>query len=183
MKIEVTDVLVLMGCSATKRDAIHVPAFDLYDGPMWQTLRTHLGRIPRGNVCVLSGKYGFINALSRIRTYEARLTSQKADYLIDRGVIACNDQFGLIRPGEATGPNPLVEANGTVRCGLYPYRAVIVAASGEYERVFNSFAAEFQSHQLVGTPCTMLRVAGGIGEQRQQLGQWLDEINATAVAA
>ena len=91
-----TDVLILMSCSATKRQTDKaIPAIELYDGPLWQTLRTHLGAIPTRNVCVLSGKYGFINALlTLIEPYEARLSQQAADRLIARGVGAYNERLG-----------------------------------------------------------------------------------------
>jgi hypothetical protein len=182
MRHEPLDALVLMPCSATKRGEGRVPAFELYDGPLWQTLRTHIGRVPLANVCVLSGKHGFMHALDRIEPYEARLTPQKADYIIARGVAEPNDRIGTIKPGRMMGSNAIVDANGTLRCRERPYRLVLMTGAGEYARVFEAFIAGFKECELVTDDAEIRRVRGGIGEQRQQLGQWLAEINGKVTA-
>jgi Family of unknown function (DUF6884) len=177
------DTLVLMGCSATKKEG-RGPALDIYDGPLWQTLRVYLGAVPRGNVCVLSAKYGFTGALTRIQPYDARLSAQAADYLIARGIHERNDHFGRIKPGTATGPSPYVEANGTLRGdGKWPYRTVIVAASGEYVRVFRHFRHAFVEAGLIEADAPVHTTTGGIGEQRAQLGFWLNHVNGKGIAA
>jgi hypothetical protein len=85
--------ILLMPCSAKKLDHADQPR-RLYLGPMWQTLRTHQGKLPWRNVFVLSGKYGLIRAENFIQTYDERLTRVKADYLINGGIHAPNDHFG-----------------------------------------------------------------------------------------
>jgi hypothetical protein len=168
-------VLVLMACSSTKRPTPKpVEAIDLYGGPLWQTLRMHMGDVPRINVSVLSGKFGFINGLTRIGPYEARLTETKADRLIERGVLAHNDHHGAIKPGRMPGTHALVEARGS---SLVPYRLVLIAGSGPYERVFDSFLQGFVERGLVATDAIAQKTHGGIGEQRQQLGEWLRAVN------
>lgn len=166
--------LVLMACSATKRTT-PAPAIDLYDGPLWQTLRTHRGELPVSHVAVLSGKYGFVNATTPIAPYEARLSPQKADQLIAAGVLAHNTRFGEIRPGRIPGLHALVEAQSHIGAGAY--QAVIVVGSGEYRRVFDSFLAGFREFGLVEDAAPVTHVTGAIGMQRQQLGRLLQLAN------
>lgn len=178
--IDPRDVLVLMACSGTKRPTDRpIPAFELYNGPLWQSLRTHLGQVPAVNIRVLSGKFGFIHGHTQISTYEARLTEAKADHLIGRGIHGLNDQFGTVRKG-LPGCSAFVEAGATSRCSPdapRPWRAVIAVGSGPYARVFEAFVAQFKAEGLVAADAPVLRPAGGIGEQRAQLGSWLREIN------
>ncbi|OYW56801.1 MAG: hypothetical protein B7Y80_01580 [Hyphomicrobium sp. 32-62-53] len=175
------DVLVLMACSATKIDR-KAPAAELYDGPTWQTLRHHRGAIPLGNVFVLSGEYAFVSALATLAPYEARISERKADFLIAGGIHAHNTRFGAIKPGRMPGASPFVEAGAGGRLILEPrpYRHVIACGAGDYGRVFESFLAGFKRDGLVDASAITLRPAGGIGEQRGQLGQWLRQANGLA---
>lgn len=175
------DVLVLMACSATKIER-PAPALELYDGPTWQTLRHHRGAIPTSNVLVLSGEYAFLGAGCTLAPYEARLTERKADFLIERGIHAHNTRFGAIKPGRMPGSSPFVEAGAGDRLIVEPrpYRHVIACGAGDYGRVFESFLAGFKRDGLVDAGAMILRPAGGIGEQRGQLGQWLRQANGLA---
>lgn len=170
--------LLLMACSATKIEtAKPVPAIELYDGPLWQTLRKYRPE-DRGalTVCVLSGKYGFINALSPIAPYESRLTEQRAAYLMSRGIHERNDRFGAIKRGTATGCTPFVEADAGGRLQSWrklPYERVIIAAAEPYRLVLETFAIAFQREGLVAGDASLQYTSGGIGEQRGQLGQLL----------
>ena len=56
------DVLVLMACSGVKTGGGEKPLIELYAGPLWLTLKTHIGAIPPRNVFVLSAKLGFQQA-------------------------------------------------------------------------------------------------------------------------
>jgi len=80
--------LVVMGCSATKReDAGTMPAIDRYDGPMWRTLRARLAELPAARdaiasgellITVLSARHGFIPADVQIENYDCRMTEARA---------------------------------------------------------------------------------------------------------
>jgi hypothetical protein len=166
------DVLVMMPCGGCKLDR---PAslLDLYTGPLWQTLRTHRGGVPRDNVTVLSARYGFASALESGEPYDERMSEQKADYLIAGGVCCRRDDFGRITNG-ATGAQPLAVLGFRPR----PFAAVIIAGAGHYRRVLNAFVIGFKDYGAVERDALILTVAGGIGEQRAQLGRWLDQANA-----
>ena len=175
--LNLTNTLVLMACSGKKKPLAAgavMPLIDLYDGPMWQTLRTHLaGRW--AHVVVLSGRYGFTSAYSHLPTYEAKLTTQKADHLIARGLDGKQDRFGelkhvldtsplcaMIRPGSAMKSNPDRAWHG-----------VIAAGGGEYRRVFEHMIGAMRASGDIGLDAPVFMTRGGIGEQRSQLGEWI----------
>lgn len=84
----VTKRLVVLGCSATKRDpGGPLPAVALYDGPLFRVLRTYLRDYcwpELLSVAVLSAKYGLIGALAHIAHYDQRMTLARAAELAPR---------------------------------------------------------------------------------------------------
>lgn len=170
--IDPADVLVLMPCGGKKLDR-EAPAIELYTRGLWDVLRKHLGAIGREQVCVLSGKYGFINALTWLEPYEARLSAQRADQLIARGVHAAFD-------GKRTGMTPICHVGASSARMRRPYAAVLIAGAGDYRRVLEAYVAGFIEAGVVAAAAIVCQVEGGIGEQRSQLGQWLDAINGAA---
>jgi hypothetical protein len=178
-----------MACSATKVPAEKpVPAIELYDGPMWQTLRKYAPQLldwetglPPLECCVLSGKHGFIGCKTKLMPYEARLSEQKAAYLMKRGPFEANDEFGRIKPGRGMGSSPYVVAGATQRVANwrpFPYTRVVIAAAEPYRLVFEVFSIAFQRKGLIAADAQLHVTQGGIGEQRGQLGEWLREAAA-----
>lgn len=161
--------IVLMACSASKLQHAEQPR-RLYTGPMWQTLRQHIGAIDWRDVFVLSGRYGFICSLNFIQTYEEKLTSERADELIAGGIHA---KFG--RPSAAD----IIRPYGKQRA---PFDRVICAGAGDYRRVFEAWIQEFKAATIITPDAPVHQVAGGIGEQRSQLGKWLQEFQPHAKA-
>lgn len=180
--LDLTNTLILMACSGKKKPLAPgavMPLIDLYDGPMWQTLRTHLAA-RHAHVVVLSGRYGFTSAYSHLPTYEAKLTTQKADHLIARGLDAKQDRFGelkhvldtsplcaMIRPGSAMKSNP-----------DRAWAGVIAAGGGEYRRVFEYMIGAMKASGEIAPDAPVLMTRGGIGEQRSQLGRWVSALGA-----
>lgn len=162
------DTLLLMPCSKTKLDWPAV-AHKLYTGPMWQTLKTHIGALPWRNVIVLSARFGFIYSQQFIQTYNERLTAEKADELIAGGIDGTRDRAGA-------GPSlrTMIEHDRRRR----PFSHVIIAGAGEYRRVFEAVVRELRDAGMIDAGARVDQVAGGIGEQRKQLGQWLREVGA-----
>jgi Family of unknown function (DUF6884) len=156
--------LVLMPCGGCKLDR-EAPLDELYTGPLWQTLRTYRGAIPRENVCVLSAKYGFENARTFGAPYDERLSADKAERMLDHGVE---------RLFENAGRTPAATV------GRGPFSTVIIAGAGHYRRVMESYVAGFQRLGIVDRDACVRTVEGGIGEQRSQLGRWLIELNGGA---
>lgn len=189
--LTVANTMVLMACSSTKNEALaakdhrqELPLIDLYDGPMWQTLRSHApGARYKLRVVVLSGKYGITGAHLQSQTYEAKLSPQKADTLIRNGLIEQQNWFGELDGscGLATAPlghlsSPYTSLASPEPLRRLPWRGVIVAAGGDYRRVFMAMLRQLGQAGHLADDVVVLSTAGGIGEQRQQLGQWLDAL-------
>jgi hypothetical protein len=168
--------ILLMPCSAKKLDHADQPR-RLYLGPMWQTLRTHQGKLSWRNVFVLSGRYGLIRAENFIQTYDEQLTPEKADYLIRGGINAPNDHYGACSHFGAA-PRPADVVRPYAYKDRPPFETVISAGAGDYRRVFEAFIPEFKAAGIIAQDAPVLQVSGGIGEQRGQLGQWLRSLAA-----
>ena len=167
--------LVLMeGCQLQRNE--RMPAIDLYNGPLWQTLRRRQGMIPSCNVCVLSGKHGFINACTVISPYDEPLTGQKVTNMIARPVTATNTRFSIAHRG-AWGPSPILEAGGAIRIPNRPYDAVVLAASGNYETGLRHILGGFLVVGLVGRGVPIIIASGSLGERCQELAMTLHWIN------
>ncbi|MCW2318989.1 hypothetical protein M2322_004558 [Rhodoblastus acidophilus] len=126
--ISPSDVLILMACSGSKAQTrCKMPLFDLYTGPLWQSLKTHMGDVPRKNVFVLSGQFGFQSATPfESAPYDARLGPIQAERLIARGAFEPTDFDGATKWLKAQGHWPLQWLGwGASR----RYRAVIICAS------------------------------------------------------
>jgi hypothetical protein len=76
--------LLIVACSHRKKPAKeHLPAIERYDGPAFRVLRKFLRerRGPMPRILILSGKYGLIDARTRIRDYDLRMTTAMAEGL------------------------------------------------------------------------------------------------------
>lgn len=192
------NTLILMACSQTKKalpvGRSSMPLIDMYDGPMWQSLRTHLGReyqpcgvyhVKRYNVVVLSGKFGITSSSAHWAPYEARLSPQRADQLISRGLLERQDWFGELKDVLTTTPLADLKCPTTrigspepLRC--LPWRGVIVAGGGDYRRAFMALLLQLQQCGHVADDAQILSTHGGIGEQRAQLGRWVASLVANS---
>jgi hypothetical protein len=167
--------LILMACSATKRDVGDalphgVPLSELYDGPTWQTLRVHMGTDYPRNVVVLSGGYGIVPAGLNVLPYEARLSAEKAHELIRRGI--------LERQGDRMTPLAVMHPPAAG-----PWQGVIVCAGASYRRVFLAMLQQLRQWGALDPLAPLLVTRGGIGEQRSQLGRWVDQLRANPFQA
>lgn len=170
-------VLVLMACSATKADTggKRVDVFDLYDGPMWQTLRTHLGKVPRENVYILSGKHGFISTVAMSEPYEEKISAGKVDTLLERG-IGEQQVIGGTAAKPTLGQTPLA----VLLAKRVKWEAVIIAGSGEYRRAFDGLVNQFKEQGQILADAPVVAVQGAIGVQRKMLGEFLAQANGAA---
>jgi hypothetical protein len=93
--------LVILGCSQRKiRTAGVLPAINRYDGPVFRVIRRYLREDPRKrpDIYILSGKFGLIEASTRIPHYDEKLDSAGCDRLrpqINRTLreLVCRGQF------------------------------------------------------------------------------------------
>lgn len=184
------DTLVLMACSATKRACAHgLPLLELYDGPMWQTLRQHKGAIPDANVFVLSGRYAFGTALAHGVNYEQKISAEKVDSLIEHGIdgkpalptMASNSKDRSLAFFRDRLTHRAVLRRTVWRDGRYaelpPWGAVINAGAGEYRRFFDWLIDAGKAGGIIAPDAPVLTVCGGIGTQRGQLGAHLRAVN------
>lgn len=167
-------VLVLMACGGQKLATdCPVPLHQLYTGPMWQTLRTHRGAIPWRNVFVLSGGLGFVPSESLAKPYEAILTEHKAARWRVAGICGSNDRFGTLQRGERPGPSPASLVGGILPING-SFSKVIIGAAGHYRDCLEELLVrEAKVWRYIDRDAPVLTVAGGIGQQRRQLGEHL----------
>lgn len=148
--------LLILACSRRKRAGGIMPAWQRYDGPVWQSLRQRLADLPRAalafsgdganqlDVLVLSARFGLIGAWTPIPDYDQRLDATRLAHLQRRPLpsgaallLAHADDIGVI-------------------------------AGSCYRQLLG------QLHPRLAGAC---RGAGGegIGKQRARLGRWLRE--------
>jgi hypothetical protein len=143
--------LIAIACSGRKLATLgEMPAIDRYNGPMWQTLRAALAECKaKPEVWVLSARYGFIIADTRIVDYNQVLNERLADK------IARRPEY------EPQMFAPAVErADAVMFAGGRLYRETMWKACG----------------QLPATSAAKIsETRGGIGEQRAQLRAWIME--------
>lgn len=76
--------LLIMACSATKRDAGgNVRFIDLYDGPMWRQIRA--SGFPASNVAAISAAYGFLEPGFQIETYDMQMDEKSSALICGQG--------------------------------------------------------------------------------------------------
>lgn len=173
---------ILMPCSATKRvTGSSLPLWQLYRGPLWLTLVSRLTgvQVDGGGVIALSALYGWQRAGAYCRTYELRLSKAAAEWMIDRGVFGGCDQRARTAPERDRAS---FAAHGSLRIALHDARVVepvdqlVVAGAGLYRDVMLAGIAAAAELGLVAPGARVWCVAGGIGEQRSQLGRWASGI-------
>lgn len=167
-----SETLILMACSATKKPTERpIPLYELYDGPLWQTLREHKGDNQFGNVFVLSGKHGFCSAGAWSLPYEEKISAEKVDALIARGL---HGQERHKTKGHVIGSGILQ----TLPLNRLPQvRRVIVAGAGHYRRFFLWLIEELRaSGELRADVQVIVCDGAGIGYQRQALREALQAI-------
>ena len=71
--------LLVISCTATKKNYHNAPALEVYDGPTFRTLRKHIP--PNVDVLIISAKYGIIGSEDKISPYNLRMTNERASEL------------------------------------------------------------------------------------------------------
>ncbi len=152
--------LLLMPCSGPKdfKGNGEHEAKDVYQGVMWQTLRTH-NPDPGPQLVILSAKYGFISGDELIAPYDRMIDEAAANE-----ILAELDEY----VGRFEGND---------------YRDVQIVGGEQYRRVMRAFVAELQARGAISEDASIREVTGGIGEHRQQLGEYLRGFAAEPAAA
>lgn len=143
---QATSALLVIACSGRKLDT-PARAIDLYRGVLYGTYRANVGDKPP-HVIILSALHGFIPGDTVIEPYEQMMTNERADDIVSQ--LACFE----------VNPQPWPQTDNVMLAGSTLYRRVMGAA--------------IDRQRLSGIDLPNARqTVGGIGMQRQQLGQWL----------
>ncbi len=152
--------LLLMPCSGPKDfkgNAEH-EAREVYQGVMWQTLRTH-NPDPGPRLVILSAKYGFIGGDELIAPYDQVIDDAGAAEILSE-----LDEYVGRFEGE-------------------DFRDVQIVGGEQYKRVMRAFVAELQKRGAISEDASIREVGGGIGDHRQQLGEYLRGFEPKPTAA
>jgi hypothetical protein len=142
--------LILMPCSGMKLDRPS-PARDLYQGVMWQSLRSNQSVGASPHVVVLSAQHGFVDGSTVLEPYDRKLDESRAHELY-------------------YGPDPFLKS---VRWPAGATR-ILIAGGGLYRHLMRAMVgALIAQGKLARSGLEISEVAGGIGMQRSQLGQFV----------
>jgi hypothetical protein len=148
--------LILMPCSA-KKGGKAGPAADLYQGVFFQTYRSNVTAAP--NMVILSAEHGFISPTEEIAPYDRLLDKARADEMLgDMGKL-----IGQLKEAMAGIPMDQI-------------KDVLLVGGKEYQGVMRAALASLKDDGLIPEGASVNATSGGIGEQRQQLGQYLRAI-------
>lgn len=161
------NTLVLMACAQAKIDTDHsVPFLELYNGPMWQDLRANGQAIPPRNIFALSGKHGFVSVMASAKPYEEKISAEKVDELVERGVMEGPKakKAGTMPPGQSVYAEVARDK---------PYSQVIIYGAGEYRRGFNAIVTQLLQAGVIEDGAPIVATEGTILKQRQQFNEFL----------
>lgn len=157
--------IVILACSGRKNPGDGVLAIDMYDGPMWQSLRARLSELPRARqalatgdlrIFVLSAKFGIVEADVVLPDYDQRLDERRAAELLRDPTHDLQMLPGLVNQAEA-----VLFAGGEL------YRNTMWKASGA--NLWNIMKIDETD-------------GAGIGFQREQLSAWFHRHFGAALA-
>lgn len=159
-----TNRLVFMPCSA-KKGGKAGPAMDLYQGVFFQTFRSNVPSDAMPNVVILSAEHGFIGPDTQIEPYDRLLDKARADEMLGDMPKVITD----IKKAMAGIPADQI-------------KDVLLVGGKEYQAVMRAALAQMKEDGLIPEDASVNATSGGIGEQRQQLGQYLRALPAVKKA-
>jgi hypothetical protein len=147
--------LLILACSGLKLDRA-APAFDLYQGVMYSTFRTHAAPRARPRVIILSALHGFVLPDTVLEPYEQKMTD-------GRVALMMADLYRHL-------------------CDGWPAEVgeVLLAGGSRYRTVMRAAVEHLRTANRLSVSGAVVETGGGIGEQRAQLGQWLRALAADA---
>lgn len=139
--------LVIMACSAMKRTS-PARADELYTGVMWQTLRAH--RQAPLSLLILSAKHGLLPPDQVVAPYDQLMTPHRAQQLRLRVEVHAEMLAAVLRQRRIT--------------------EVVLVGGKLYRSVLEPLLRRVHARGLLLPGTRVVRPAGGIGQQRAQLG-------------
>ncbi len=150
--VEAQRHLLLMACSQRK-SGLQARAIDLYKGVMYQTYNAHVKEDAMPRLMILSAEYGFLWPWDTINTYDRKMDDARAEEML-------SDIEALVH--KVLWPDGL---EAVQLCGGAAYRRVMTAAVDVLKR-----------RGCISAAADVRSLSGGIGEQRAQLGAFLDNL-------
>ena len=140
--------LLIISCSQRKvQKPSPLPAIDLYDGPVYRTLRKigREGRDPENlTILIISAKYGLIHCFAEIEPYDEKMTPQRASEL---------------RAGIQAKLKPYLQA--------HKFNQVFINLGKTYRQTLEGFH---------WGPVSTMEASGAIGLKTSQMKAWLERI-------
>lgn len=151
--------LLMLACSQRKRAGEQaMPALDLYQGVMYQTLRVHADLQAMPQLAILSAEHGFLRPEDCVRPYDRCMDARRADALM------------ADLPALVARLTALQDIESVHLCGGATYRRVMVAAVDALKRL-----------GCVRPAAPVTACVGQLGEQRAQLGTYLRGLSRARV--
>lgn len=151
--------LVLMPCCA-KKGAKAAPAMELYKGVFFQSFASNVKPGGAPNVIILSAKHGFIDPTKQIEPYDQVMTPTRAKEMLSN--------LGA-ELAKVTWPANIQD--------------VLIVGGKEYQQVMRAAVADLVNAGRIPSTASINVTSGGIGEQRQQLNNYLQAIPSEEPAA
>lgn len=168
--------LLILACSATKRhDPGWMPAWERYDGPLWQTWRSVDPNRKLARVGFLSARYGFGAGDRPIEDYDARLTPDLAERMIAGGMGTRWPRPPSPRKPDNEGSHPGCEIASLCYHGTRPFTDVALVGGGLYLKVMRAFLEGFREMRCITPDAEITEINAGIGVMRQRLRAWLEQ--------
>jgi hypothetical protein len=168
--------LLILACSATKRhDPGWMPAWERYDGPLWQTWRSVDPDRKLARVGFLSARYGFGSGDRLIEDYDARLTPDLAARMIAGGMGTRWPRPPSPRKPDNYGSHPGCEITSLCYHGTRPFTDVALVGGGLYLKVMRAFLEGFREMRCITPDAEITEINAGIGVMRQRLRAWLEQ--------
>lgn len=160
--VKTDECLVLMACGNMKLDH-RARADELYTGPFWTTYRTHEPKGTKPQMVVLSAKHGFVPRDQMLSPYDQEMTAERQGELMGQlGVQVDNIQKAL--KGRKV-------------------KDVLIVGGKNYRDLMASAVLELQKRGSISQDASINRTEGEIGEQRSDLGKYLNGLPSAASAA
>jgi hypothetical protein len=169
--------LLVMSCSATKTTTPgSVPARQRYDGPLFQSYRKIDPTGQHAVLTVLSAELGWIHGDQPIQSYERRMSAERGDELVDRGLtVGPFDYRHLDIPPAARW------LRDATRSG--PFTEVCIVGGKDYQGVALELVDQARCPVMdrwlgttwapIAPTAKVIRICNQIGVMRQQLRHWL----------
>lgn len=142
--------LLIISCSKRKRSTHEKrPAIDVYDGPVYRTLRkriNHIRTIPV-DICIISSKYGLIDANYEIESYDCKMTLNRA---LEQRTAILSALDGILQQRR--------------------YREIFINLGARYRLTLG------RVESVVGNDTKITFSEGGIGQRTSQTLRWLDSM-------